>query len=176
MEPPLDRQAIWDELERARATFHRLLDGACEADLRQPSNGTRWSNRQLLFHMLFGYLVVRALLVLMGLFGRVPDSFSTVFARLLDAACRPFHVINYLGSCVGARVFGPARMSRAFDRVIDDLERHLLRASETKLRRGMHYPTSWDPFFKDYMTLADLYRYPTQHFDFHRRQLALDEQ
>ncbi|MET9856811.1 hypothetical protein ABZY57_28240 [Streptomyces sp. NPDC006450] len=31
-----------------------------------------------------------------------------------------------------------------------------------------------DPFFKDFMTLADLYRYPTQHFDFHRRQLTLN--
>ena len=27
--------------------------------------------------------------------------------------------------------------------------------------------------FKDFMTLADLYHYPTQHFDFHQRQLTL---
>ena len=26
-----------------------------------------------------------------------------------------------------------------------------------------------------YMTLYDLYRYPTQHFDFHRRQLTLHD-
>jgi hypothetical protein len=38
----------------------------------------------------------------------------------------------------------------------------------------MHYPTRWDPFFGDFMTLADLYRFPTQHFDFHARQLTLD--
>ena len=37
----------------------------------------------------------------------------------------------------------------------------------------MHYPTRWDPFFTGYMTLADLYRYPTRHYDFHRRQLTL---
>jgi hypothetical protein len=29
----------------------------------------------------------------------------------------------------------------------------------------MHFPTQWDPFFSDYMTLADVYRYPGQHFD-----------
>ena len=31
----------------------------------------------------------------------------------------------------------------------------------------MHYPVTWDPFFASYMTLADLYRYPTRHFRFH---------
>jgi len=38
----------------------------------------------------------------------------------------------------------------------------------------MHFPTRWDPFFTDVMTLRDVYRYPTQHFDFHRAQLTLD--
>ncbi|KJY23826.1 hypothetical protein VR46_43260 [Streptomyces sp. NRRL S-444] len=42
------------------------------------------------------------------------------------------------------------------------------------LARGMHFPVRWDPFFKDFMTLADIYRYPTQHFDFHHRQLTLN--
>ena len=32
---------------------------------------------------------------------------------------------------------------------------------------------SWDPYFKAYMTLADVYRYPTQHCEHHRRQLTL---
>jgi hypothetical protein len=40
----------------------------------------------------------------------------------------------------------------------------------------MHYPTRWDPFFIDYMTLADVYRFPTQHFHFHRRQLSFGDQ
>ena len=32
---------------------------------------------------------------------------------------------------------------------------------------------SGDPYFKAYMTLADVYHYPTQHFEHHRRQLTL---
>ena len=32
---------------------------------------------------------------------------------------------------------------------------------------------TWDPFFTGYMTLADIYRYPTQHSRFHQRQLTL---
>ena len=37
----------------------------------------------------------------------------------------------------------------------------------------MHFPVGWDPYFRDYMTLADIYRYPGQHYDHHRRQLTL---
>jgi hypothetical protein len=37
----------------------------------------------------------------------------------------------------------------------------------------MHFPTRWDPFFKDYMTLEGVYRYPGEHHDFHARQLTL---
>ncbi|MCT7351347.1 hypothetical protein N4P33_04080 [Streptomyces sp. 15-116A] len=40
----------------------------------------------------------------------------------------------------------------------------------------MCFPTRRDPFFKDVMTLEELYHYPTQHFDFHRGQLTLDDQ
>jgi hypothetical protein len=39
----------------------------------------------------------------------------------------------------------------------------------------MHYPVRWDPFFQDFMTLADICHYPTQHFNFHRRQLTLTD-
>jgi hypothetical protein len=36
----------------------------------------------------------------------------------------------------------------------------------------MHFPTRWDPYFRDFMTLADVYHYPTEHFDHHDRQLS----
>ncbi|HXP18580.1 MAG TPA: DinB family protein [Streptosporangiaceae bacterium] len=168
-----DRQVVRDEMERARRTFHDLLDRATVADLGRASTGTRWTNQQLLFHMLLGYLIVRALLVLVRIFGRLPGGASRAFARILDAARRPFHVINYAGSCIGARLISPSRLPGAFDRVIAWLERRLERQSASVLQRGMHYPTSWDPFFNSYMTLYELYRYPTKHFDFHSRQLTL---
>ena len=123
--------------------------------------------------MLFGYLITRALLVLVRIFGRLPDGASKAFARLLDTAHRPFHLINYLGSCAGARVIPHSHMRGRFDRLIAALERRLEREREAGLRRGMHFPTTWDPFFTGYMTLASLYRYPTQHFNYHRKQLTL---
>jgi hypothetical protein len=37
----------------------------------------------------------------------------------------------------------------------------------------MHFPVGWDPYFRDFMTLRDVFHYPTQHYDHHRRQLTL---
>ena len=58
----VDRQVAHAELERARTEFAALVERAGPGDLRRPSHGTRWTNEQLLFHMLFGYLIVRTLL------------------------------------------------------------------------------------------------------------------
>jgi hypothetical protein len=82
-------------------------------------------------------------------------------------------VVNYLGSLGGARVLGHGGMERTFDRVVNGLAASLLEASDADLARGMHFPTGWDPYFRDYMTSADVYHYATQHYQHHRRQLTL---
>ncbi|MFJ8661880.1 maleylpyruvate isomerase N-terminal domain-containing protein [Streptomyces sp. NPDC093795] len=112
---PMDRQAVYDDYERARQTFRRLLDAATDADLARPTHGTRWTNKQLLWHMLFGYMIVRALLVLVRVFGRLPRSVGKAFARLLDAATIPFDFINYAGPVGAVKVHGPRRMGATFD-------------------------------------------------------------
>jgi hypothetical protein len=170
---PWDRQAVHDELDRVQADFHRLLGQANPASLARRTNGTKWTNEQLLFHMLFGYMIVRALLPLVAVFGRLPAGFSRAYARLLNAATRPFDLINYLGPCAAVHIYRHQRMTAKLDRVLAALHRSVDAATTTSLARGMHYPTRWDPFFTGYMTLADLYRYPTRHYDFHRRQLTL---
>ena len=169
----MDRVEIVAEMREAAADFRLLLDGATSAELRRGSDGTKWTNEQLLFHMLFGYLVVRRLLPLVRLMGRLPDRVSTTFAAVLNAGTRPFHVVNYLGSLGGARVLGHAGMERVFDRVVNTLAASLLAASEAELGRGMHFPIGWDPYFRDFMSLADVYHYATQHYQHHRRQLTL---
>ncbi|MCM1971320.1 DinB family protein [Streptomyces sp. G1] len=172
---PMDRQAVYDDYERARRTFHELLDAASKADLARPTRGTKWTNGQLLWHMLFGYMVVRPLLVLGRVFGRLPRGAGEAFARLLNAGTVPFDWVNYVGPRGAVKVYGPHRMGAALDRVLDSLQRRLAAESDADLARGMHFPVRWDPFFKDFMTLADIYRYPTRHFDFHRCQLTLDD-
>ena len=169
----VDRLAIVDELERARREFHRLLDGASKVELSKQSRGTRWTNEQLMFHMLFGYILVRVLLVIVRLFWLMPDGASRRFSQILNAVTAPFHVVNYLGSCGGALVFNHRRMGAGFDRTVDAIEARLMGEAEVDLRRGMHYPDRWDPYFTDFMTVEDIYRYPTRHFDHHARQLTL---
>lgn len=171
----IDRTALAGDLERARAEFHRLL---CEADRHdawtKPTSGTRWTNEQLLFHMVFGYMIVQRLLILVRIFSRLPDQVRRVFAHSLNAATKPFDAINYYGSCAAARVYNRRRMGAKMDRIIAALQRKLVRESDDAFDRGMHYPTRWDPFFKDYMTLEDVYHFPGQHFDFHKHQLTVN--
>ena len=167
------RQEIHDELERVRADFHALVAAATPADLRRPSSGTRWTNGQLLFHMFFGYLIVRRLIPLARLMGRLPGSVSRTFARVLEAGTRPFHHINYQSDRGAARVIHGPRLLRWFDRTLDTLQTRLQAEPEDVLARGMHMPVHWDPYFRDWMSLTEIYHYGTQHYDHHRQQLTI---
>jgi hypothetical protein len=82
----MNRSEIDDEMRRAQAEFHELIGRASADDLQRRSNGTRWTNRQLLFHMVFGYLIVRTLMPLVHALGRLGQSRG--FAATLDAARR----------------------------------------------------------------------------------------
>lgn len=168
-----DRQSIRDELQGRREIFHATLDSSSAEELKRPSFGTRWTNEELLFHVLFGYLIVVVLAPMVELFGLLPRPVTRRFASLLNALTRPFDLANYWGSRLGTKVYNHKRMGPKFDRTIASISKRLDRVSETDLHRGMHYPTQWDPFFQDYMTLADIFHYPTQHFDFHLHQLSL---
>lgn len=107
-----DKQLVQDELREAQTDFHRLLDTATMADLARPTNETRWNNEQLLFHMLFGYMITAALLPLMRLFGRLPRGVGKGYARLLDATTRPFDAINYLAVRGDPHLRAPAHGSQ----------------------------------------------------------------
>jgi hypothetical protein len=169
----MERRDITKEMECARADFHQLLDTATSAEFRAPTHGTKWTNEQLLFHMLFGYLLVRNLLPLVKALSRLPPGASRGFAAALNAATKLFHQVNFISSLGGARVLGHERMERLMDHVVASLQRSLSYASEEGLGRGMHFPVGWDPYFTDYMTVKEVYHYATQHYDHHRRQLIL---
>ncbi|MEU7144617.1 DinB family protein [Nocardia sp. NPDC046473] len=172
-QPTVDRDGLAADLERARTDFHHLLDTTISDEWSAPSNGTRWNNEELLFHMLFGYMIVQKLLVLVRVFGRLPAGASHVNSIFLNAATKPFDLINFYGSRAATRVYNRRRMGAKMDRVIASLQRSLRRESEASFARGMEYPSRWDPYFRDYMSLADLYRYPGQHYDHHRKQLTV---
>jgi hypothetical protein len=169
----VDREAVHHEMGQARLSFSDLVRKATPSDLRRRSNGTRWTNRQLLFHMLFGYLIVRTLMPLVHAFGRRPDSWSRRFAAILNAGQRPFHMINYIGSCGGGQVLPKSIMIKLMERTIHSLQHKLDGETEKSLALTMHFPTAWDPYFQDTMSVLDVYHYGTQHFDHHHKQLTL---
>lgn len=170
----LDRDAVLAGYRRNCAELEATLAAASPAGLRLGSAGTRWTNEELLFHMVFGYLVVLALLPLVRVFGKLPPRLSRGFAAVLNAGTVPFDVVNYWGSKAGARVYKHQRMSAKLRRVTASLERRLGRETEVSLRLSMFFPTRWDPFFRESMSLPDVYAYPTAHFDFHAAQLSPD--
>ncbi|PNH82904.1 DinB family protein [Arthrobacter sp. AFG20] len=158
---------------RARTDLDYWLAEASTQELHGKSNGTKWANEELLFHMVFGYMVLRALLPLVHLVSRLPAPIGKAFAALLNAGTRPFDVINYWGSKSAALYFNKQRMARKLDKTINAITRSLKRESPASLSRSMAFPDRWDPFFAPSMTLNDVYAYPTKHFDFHAGQLSL---
>ncbi len=174
MTVPLDREAVVAEYRRNCAELESTLAGISSEALHRRSAGTRWTNEELLYHMVFGYVVVLALLPLVRTFGRLPVPVNRAFARLLNAGTGPFDVVNYWGSRGGARIVNRRRMAGTLRRVTSALERRLLRETESGLARRMYFPTRWDPFFTEIMTLADVYAYPVAHFDFHAAQLSVE--
>ena len=171
--PPVDRAAIASSLNWCRDDLRGLLAAGTPAQLRAPSDGTKWTNEQLLFHMVFGFLIVRRLLPLVRVMSTLPIWLGRSFAWLLDAGRVPFHWVNYAGSCGGALVFNHARMGRLCTHTIDHLVASLEHEPEQRLHREMPFPTSWDPYFQPRMTLAAVYAYPALHYAHHRKQLTL---
>jgi hypothetical protein len=164
--------AIRAELDAARSTFHGLLDTLSASDLDRPSRNPGWTNGEVVFHILLGFALVPLLAPLVRFFGRLPERWSRAFARLLDAGTGVFNMVNGLGPRIGGRIFTRARLRAQYDRI----DRAILRLVETtkaeEWGRSMHYPTRWEPLFRDTMTLEDVVRYPTVHLRFHLDQIS----
>jgi uncharacterized damage-inducible protein DinB len=165
------RRTIRSELDATRDAFHAVLDSLSDEDWRQRSHNPGWTNGELLFHMAFAFMILRALIPMVRVWGRLPERGSRPFARLLNALTAPFNVVNALGARIGGRVYTRERLRRRYDRVHESLARTLDTIGDDEWGHGMHYPSRWDDLFDDYMTLEKLFRYPAAHFAFHRAQI-----
>src|SRR5580765_7566827 len=124
--------------------------GATEPDGPTSNSCSTW---------VFGYLIVRTLMPLVHLLGRL--GLSRRFAATLNALHRPFHLINYAGSAGGGLLLPPPRMAAIMDGTINALSRRLAAEPPASLALTMHFPTRWDPYFRDSMTVLDVYHYGT---------------
>ena len=149
------RERLRRDLNDARDRFHAALDTVPDGEWHAPSANPGWTNAQILFHVLLGFLLVPLLLRILSAMTWMPSLVDRGFAGLLNATTPLFDRVNAIGPRVGARLLSRAAMRRRFDRVHARLVRRLERMTDRDLERGMRYPTRWDPRFRAIMTAAD---------------------
>ncbi len=164
---------VRDELEWIGRDYRAIVRSARPEELDLPTTGTRWTNRQLLFHMLLGQIVTRAVIVVMGAFSRLPPGASRGWAAGMSAATPAYNWLNWLGSVIGGRLFTLTRMGRRMEIVTRNVLRFYDHAVPADLGRGMTVPPSWDPYFSSWMDRSALLAWAPMHYRHHRRQLTL---
>lgn len=164
---------IREDLQWIAQDFSRILRQATAEELQAPTSGTRWTNRQLLFHMLLGQEITRTFLVLIGGFSRLPPGASRAWSQLLGACTRPYNTVNWAGAVIGGTIIKPERMQRMMDSATNSIVRWYDRAVTEDLARGMSVPPSWDPYFSPWMNRRDLLTWAPKHYRHHRNQLTL---
>ena len=161
------------DLEWIVRDYSAILRSARRDELDLPTNGTRWTNRQLLFHMLLGQRITRMVIVVMAVFSRLPPGASRAWSTGMTATTPLYHWINWLGAVGGGRVFTLASLERQMRTVTARILRFHDGASDGDLHRGMTIPPSWDPYFTSWMDRAELLAWAPQHYRHHRAQLTL---
>ena len=166
------KETIRPELETTRASFHTLLDSLSNEDFHRQSKNPGWTNGEILFHMTLGFIIISMLAPLIRVFGRFPDRYSKLIAGFLNFGTVVFNWFNAFGARVGGRIYSRQRIGVQFDRTYRRILKLLGSISQDEWQLGMYYPTEWDPLFSEYMTLDDLFHFPTNHYQYHLEQIT----
>lgn len=167
----VQRTHLRSEFEAVRTEFHTMVASISEREWTQPSRNTGWTNGEIVFHILLGFILVVPLARLLVFFDHLPDLCSRIFAQALNISTPLFDRINAMGPRAGARLLGRAGIISKFDQVHSVILARLDRARPADWEASMHYPTRWDPRFHTRMDLVALLRYPIDHLRHHREQL-----
>jgi hypothetical protein len=170
-DPETQRARLRADLDAAHQEFHAMAGILSARAWAEPSRNPAWTNGQLLFHVLLGFILVPPLARLLVLFGHLPPVCARTFAGILNLSTPVFNRMNAIGPRAGARILGKAGVLRQFDRVHPRILARLDRIRPGDWSLTMHYPTRWDPRFRTDMRLQDLFRYPVDHLRHHRSQL-----
>ena len=117
------RAQLRADLEGSQREFHALIGSISEQGWTAPSHNPGWTNGQLLFHILLGFILVRPLADLLMVFGHLPHVCSKVFAGILNFPHR-----SLTGSMRSARGWAPGCLEVAGSYA------HLTRCTELSLR------------------------------------------
>ncbi len=165
-------EALRAMLESSRVSFHSLLDSLSDEDLHRRSNNPGWTNGEVLFHIVFAFMLIPKLVPLLRLWGRLPARYSRVFAHLLNGATPVFNWINAIGARGGGKIYTRDRIRMKYDRVHLSILRKLDAIPNDEWSLGMYYPDRWDALFDEYMTLEEVFCFPMRHFAFHLKQVS----
>jgi hypothetical protein len=160
------------ELAESRCRFHALVDSLSQEEWDAPSRNPAWTNGQLVYHALFGFVLVPSLFWMIRFWSTLPDGYSRRFAQALDFTTPLFNRVNAIGPRAQARLFGRRRACAIFDWIYRSILRKVDSLHGERWGRGMHYPRRWDPTFGDFMTFEALFGYPSEHFAHHLRHLS----
>jgi hypothetical protein len=163
------------ELQATRSTFLAAIASLPKEDLRRSSNIAGWTNGEILFHMAFGFLIIPSLARMIRFWSLFPRSFSKPFAALLDVSTPLFNWANGLGPHLGGRIYTDKSLEKKYDRAYVKIVNMLNSSTETDLATGMYYPQRWDPLFGNYVTLGDLFQYPSAHLLSHLKQVRTEQ-
>ncbi len=166
------KEAIRAEYDSTCVEFHALLSSMSDEGLRKKSLNPGWTNGEILFHITFAFMILSSLIPMVRFFGRLPKSYSKLFARILNSLTGFFNWINAIGARGGGRMYRGRIVGKKFDKVYFSLLRRINSIPEDEWQRGMYYPTKWDALFKEYMTLEDVFHYPIIHYKFHLKQIS----
>lgn len=155
------------------ADFRSIIQSARADELDLPSRGTRWTNRQLLFHLVLGQNITLSGIPLFGLFSILPAAASRGWSRLLDACAGLYNWVNWAGSAAAGQVLKPEGMLRMMDTTTKIIVNWYDGADQKALSRGMTMPTSWDPYFTPWMDRRAIFEWAPKHYRHHRAQLTL---
>ena len=165
------RARLRSDLEGVRGEFHAVVASITEREWTEPSQNPGWTNGQVVFHILLGFILVVPLARLLVFFGRLPAPCSRIFAGILNVSTPLFNRINAKGPRAGARLLGRGGIISKFDQVHGAILARLDQARPSDWAAAMNYPTRRDPRFQTRMDLAALLRYPVDHLRHHRDQL-----
>jgi len=145
-----------------------LVNSLPDSALNKRSANPGWTNGQIIWHIVFAFILTPILIVILRFFGRLPRRWSKLFALALNYSTPVFNLVNAIGPRVAVKIFTRRSIARLFDRIIDRILIMIYNTKDRDWELGMYYPNRWDPTnFKEYMTFNDIVHYPILHLRHH---------
>jgi hypothetical protein len=88
------RGRLRSDLDAVRGEFHAMVASISEREWAEPSQNPGWTNGQIVFHVLLGFILVVPLARLLVFFGHLPALCSRIFAGILNLSTPLFNRID----------------------------------------------------------------------------------